>query len=158
MELRSEGETMRIMGIIVAFLAVVLVALMGSGVEVFIDIPSLIFVVVVPMALSTVAHGWQGVVEFSKVSLSIVGLGTVDATLRARMIRLTRNYISYTYASGVIGTMMGSIMIMAQYDRWSLEVGVAEAASVSMLTLLYAVLINELKMRPLLHAIIEHES
>ena len=113
----------------------------------FIDIPSLLIVVLIPMALTIVSYGFEGFKELFELFLKFTHEPTTPQAHLKKKIRILDSYIIYTYASGVIGTFIGIIALLTNSFVLSVEDGLA-SFSVALLTLFYATLINEIKIRP----------
>ena len=117
---------------------------MGSRPSIFLNIPSFVIVVGGTGALGFMSYGAK---EFfhAVMALRIVIVRLPRGLLRQRDADILRGLAVFSYASGVIGTMIGAVQILANIDDMSqLGAGVA----VALLTAFYSILLSEALLRP----------
>lgn len=121
----------RIIGFLLAAAVIVAGMFFGGGMGMFLDLPSLVYVVGLALGLSLFSEGWEGTRSRLKTGEGI------------------RRMISSLYAAGAIGTMNGVIAIFARLEEFSGNL--LAPFSVALLTLFYAMIISEVCLRPLAH-------
>jgi flagellar motor component MotA len=118
--------------------------LMGGRPVIFLNIPSFVMVAGGTGALGLMSYGAK---EFfhAVLVLRIVIVRSPRGLLRQRDADILRGLAVFSYASGVIGTMIGAVQILASLDDLS-QLGPRFA--VALLTVFYAILLSEAVFRP----------
>ena len=113
----------------------------GSG---FFNLPSLIICIFMPFALALASAGSSDLGNALR-AFRCFFVSPRETDLAARNAQVLRDMISYAYAAGVIGSMIGWIQILrASIRPENTPLGFA----VSILTILYAIIISECILRP----------
>lgn len=110
-------------------------ALMGGSVAVYIDLPSLVIVPVMPLAYMTVAYGMRATGAAFRVPLRA---GADAVSLKVAQAFWT-DAAKALWLFGIVGALSGGVQVLARLDDPE-KVGVNLA--VAMLTMLYAAFFN----------------
>ncbi len=118
--------------------------LMGGRPVIFLNIPSFVMVAGGTGALGLMSYGAK---EFfhAVLALRIVIVRLPRDMLRQRDADVLRGLTLYSYASGVIGTMIGAVQMLASTDDLS---QVPYGVAVCLLTVFYPILLSEAVFRP----------
>ncbi|MFC2140529.1 MotA/TolQ/ExbB proton channel family protein [Candidatus Auribacterota bacterium] len=129
-------------GMLIVLFLIMGAILLGGGN--FFNIPSLVICIGLPIGLSIAS---AGLADLGPALLSLRSLFITprDSDLKARNAQVLRDMISYAYAAGVIGTMIGWIQMLSGFNDFSL-IGIGFALSV--LTIFYSIIISECFLRP----------
>ena len=141
----AKGEDMKsgFIGMVLVVCLITPAIFLGGG-EGFLNIPSVLICIGLPIGLCITSAGVSDVVRALRALRCLV-VAPRESDLTARNAQVLGHMITYAYAAGVIGTMIGWIQILQSDtapDR--LPIGVA----VSLLTLFYSILISECVLRP----------
>ena len=118
---------------------------MGGTIAIFIDMPSLAIVTGVTVFFTFAHHSPK---EAANALRNAFGKAPVPATEAQRSIRVLWTARSLASASGVIGSLIGFVNMLANMDD---PKSIGPAMAVALLTLLYAVLIGEGLIGPLIN-------
>jgi len=130
-------------GMLGAFCLIIVAIVLGDS-EGFFNVPSLVVCIFLPIGL-TIASAGHSDLGRAVLSLRCLFGSPPESDLTVRNAQVLRHMISYAYAAGVIGSMIGWIQFLRQLDGTS---PVGKWISVSLLTLFYAVIIAECILRP----------
>lgn len=131
-------------GFTLAVSTVVLAIILGGRLELFFNIPSVVLVVGLTTAIGLMTYGVKDLAR-ALFALRVVVAHMPEGLLCKRDAEILRGLTVYIYASGVIGTSIGIIQMLATLDDPST---VYQGLTVALLTLFYAVLISEGLFRP----------
>lgn len=130
---RSRG---RILSILVLLLLLLWIMTSANHYTAFIDIPSLLFVSLMSIALLVFTNQWSDYVRAIKISMGVTEFTTKEYKASYNAMDLS---IKTIFASGVIGSIVGMIQLyLLLSDVSSMGLGMA----IRILTFLYALIIN----------------
>ena len=138
------------MGIMFAALGVGLILLgitLGGELRLFIDLPSIAIVSGLTVFL-TFAYHQAG--KSLNAFLTAFGSGQLSPSEAQEKIRILWTARGLASASGVVGCLIGFVNMLANLDD---PKSIGPAMAVSLLTLLYAVLISEVLLGPLINRV-----
>ena len=133
------------LGFLIATSVIVLAVVLSDGTHFFCDTLSLLLVVFLTTGLSVASFGARDTCD----ALSLCKILFTQVAPQAKHITILKTLRHYVYASGVIGTLIGWIVILNSYIDSS---ELFAAISVSLLTLFYSTLISELIFMPSIKA------
>lgn len=141
-----------IIGLLFATALIVAAIVLGPNVETFLNLPSITIVVGLVLAWGLHAFGASALAQAVKTVLRAAFrsdplVSDESAPEQAAMLREMRSHL---YFSGVIGTLIGWIQMAASMDDLSTF---GPAWAVSMLTLFYALLMDQCLVKPALHRV-----
>ena len=133
-----------LIGVIVAFGLTCGAIAVGASPLFFLHIPSLTFCVGVPIGLGIMSCGLRDCLK-AVAALRVLVLNSPDHVALQRSAKVLRQLISYTYAAGAVGTMIGWLQLaIAGAEGEDLLASFA----VSILTIFYAFIVSEFVLRP----------
>jgi len=130
-------------------LAISAALFLGGVVSIFINIPSAVICIVVPAGLGIAAFGMRDFLH-GVGTLRFFALEMSPDAVRERDRAVIRGMIPFVYASGLLGTFIGVVQMLATIDDPS-KFGAGMA--VALLTVLYAIFGAECILRPALRHI-----
>ena len=131
--------------IVLGFMTLFAALEINSDILFFIDIPSLLFVTVMPLFFTL---GFHGPSDLSKAVSSSLIAKKLDEQSSFSYQQTLSSWRLTTSASGVIGSLIGFVSMLAEMDDPS---KIGPAMAVSLLTALYAVIISELLIAPMIN-------
>ena len=134
----------RLLFILLGFMSLITAIIMNSETLIFIDTTSLMLVILLPLFFTMGFHGPTDLIKAVHISLSAAKLDE-QATAHEHTLSTLR---LTTSASGVVGSLIGFVSMLAQMDDPS---KIGPAMAVSLLTALYAVIISELLIAPMIN-------
>jgi len=140
-----------VLGVVCALALLTIVAVVGGGGAFFLNVPTLLLSVGVPLGLVLATFGVRDYVRLRDVLGTLVVNTELDE-IRPRDMAMLRALIRYTYAAAVLGMLLGLVNMCASLEDPS-RLGAAMA--IAMLPPLYALLIAEVWLRPCLRRL-EH--
>ncbi len=131
-------------GALIPFCLILCAIILGGSNNKFFDIPSLFICIGMPIGLSIASAGAS---DLGRALLALRSLFAPprESDLTVRNAQVLRQMIAYAYTAGVIGSMIGWIQILWQFDSIS---PIAKWVAVSILTIFYAIIISECILRP----------
>ena len=133
-----------ITGFALAISTVVFVIMLGGHPELFLNVPALVVVVGLTTAIGLMAYGTRDLAR-ALFAMRVVVARLPVGLLRHRDADVLRGLTVYVYASGIIGSSIGIIQILATLDDPST---LYPAVAVASLPVFYAVLASEGLLRP----------
>ncbi len=132
-----------LIGMFLVFGLIMLAIALGGG-NGFFNVPSLVICIGLPIGLSLASAGAGDTRNALRALRSLLVLPP-PADITVRNSQVLRHMISYAYAAGVIGTMLGWIQMLRHIKEPSIvPLGIA----VSLLTIFYSIIISECILRP----------
>ncbi len=132
-----------IIGVLLAFSLIILAITLGGG-NGFFNIPSLVICIGLPIGLSLASAGAQDTRNAIR-ALGVLIAAPSPTIVTSRTCQVLKHIISYAYAAGAIGSMIGWIQLLRQEQLPSVApLGFA----LSMLAIFYAIIISECILRP----------
>lgn len=131
-------------GMMLVFCLVAFAVILGDSEAVFINVPSLIICIGLPIGLSLASSSVTDTVGALR-SLRCLVISPKPGDITSRNAQVLRHMVSYSYAAGIIGAMIGGIQVLRQIDGLA---NIHVALSLSLLTLFYSTLISECILRP----------
>ena len=136
---------LRFIFIILGLITLCTALVINSDILLFIDVASLLFVTVMPLFLTL---GFHGPIDLSKAVLSSLIANKLNEQSSFSYQQTLSTLRLTTSASGVIGALIGFVSMLANMDDPS---KIGPAMAVSLLTALYAVIISELLIAPMIN-------
>ena len=134
----------RFLFILLGFISLIAAISINGELLIFIDTTSLMLIILLPLFFTMAFHGPTGLLKAVHISLSAAKLDE-QATPHEHTLSTLR---VTTSASGVVGSLIGFVSMLAQMDDPS---KIGPAMAVSLLTALYAVIISELLIAPMIN-------
>lgn len=122
----------------------ILCAIVLGGGNAFFNVPSLVICIFLPIGLSMASAGTSDLGHALR-ALRCLLLSRLECDLTVRNSQVLRHMISYAYAAGVIGALIGWIQMLRELKDIS---GLALGFSLTTLTIFYSILISECILRP----------
>jgi len=140
--LMKTGMGSKIIGIVLFFLVILMALFIGGGqhaIAIFTDIPSLLFVTLIPLSMSLLA----GLTSDYLRSFKIVFGGSAYSINECKASSIAMSLmIKLVYLSGFIGSLIGFVQLLRYLDN---PLNIGPALSVVVLTLFYALIFNVLQ-------------
>lgn len=134
------------LALIVVTGAVTMLAVLAGGMTIFIDIASILFVLLFMYAATVISFGSSGLIKSIK-GLSYLFASEISSTPATEFLSIIlKKQIRFVYGAAFIGILLGSIAIHANVEE---SIVFHRAYAVNMLVLLYAAIIAEGILRPL---------
>lgn len=125
---------------------VTMLAILAGGISQFIDVQSLLFVLLFMYAATVIAFGSTGLLK-SLTGLSYLFASDISPTPATEFLSIIfKRQIYFIYGAALIGLLIGSIAIHANVDE---AIIFHRAYAVNLVVLLYAAIIAEGILRPL---------
>jgi flagellar motor component MotA len=124
---------MRWPGLIIAVTGVVFAIVLGSGASSFVDLPSILFVLLVGGGILAAAHGFHAIADVSKALFGYVEHGNSVAVKRAAETG-RHSFV----AAGWVGVLIGVVQMLSELEDPS-QLG--RGMAVSLLTAFYGYLL-----------------
>jgi len=133
-------------GMLLVFGLIMPAILLGGDSAGFINVPSIVICIGMPIGLSIAS---AGVTDLGRAlrALRSLFVSAQEADLTARNSEVLRHMISHAYAAGVIGTMIGWIQMLFAVVEWD-HLILSRGLGVSILTVFHAIIISECILRP----------
>ena len=126
--------------------AIIMLAILGGNIAMFIDIASILFIVLFMYAATVVAFGSTGLLKSFK-GLSYLFASDISPTPATEFLSVIfKRQIYFIYGAALIGLLIGSIAIHTNVDE---AIIFHRAYAVNLVVLLYAAIIAEGILRPL---------
>mgnify|MGYP000645695780 CR=1 FL=1 len=126
--------------------AIIMLAILGGNIAMFIDIASILFIVLFMYAATVVAFGSAGLLKSFK-GLSYLFASDISPTPATEFLSVIfKRQIYFIYGAALIGLLIGSIAIHTNVDE---AIIFHRAYAVNLVVLLYAAIIAEGILRPL---------
>jgi|GEM_PF-3495294 len=132
-----------IVGMVGVFCLVVPAIFLGGG-SGFFNVPSVVICALLPISLALASAGASDVGRALR-ALRCLLVAPREADLTPRNAQVLRHMISYAYAAGVVGALIGLIQALSPFGGSST---LPMWVSLTLLTLLYSVFISECVLRP----------
>ena len=136
---------LRLIFILLGFITLFTALEINSSILMFIDVASLLFVTVMPLFFTL---GFHGTTDLSKAIIAALRANKLDEKSSFSYQQTLSTLRLTTSASGVVGGLVGFVSLLARMDDPS---KVGPAMAVCLLTALYAVIIAELLIAPLIN-------
>ena len=133
---------MYIFSIALAFAIIIFAAFINGGLFYIIDIFALLIIAIIPLLLFSVSATKEEFKSFMKYFFA-----PTKESATPKLVTLFEQYITYTYATGAILSMLGWIMLLNIFDIK--EFGTQHHMADAFLGLFYAILVVEFKLRPM---------
>jgi DNA-binding XRE family transcriptional regulator len=131
---------------------VVMLTILAGGVRIFIDVASILYVILFMYAATVIAFGSYGLVKSLK-GLRYLFAHDISPTPATEFLSVIfRKQITFIYGAAFIGLLLGSVAIHTNVDE---SLVFHRAYAVNLLVVLYAAIIAEAILRPL-SAKLEH--
>lgn len=130
-------------GMLLVFCLVAFAIVLGDG-GTFFNIPSLVICIGLPIGLSMASSGAADTAAALR-SLRCLLILPRAADVTVRNSQVLRHMVSYSYAAGIIGAMIGWIQLLRQVEELS---NIHLGLSLSLLTMFYSIIISECILRP----------
>ena len=128
---------------------VILLAILAGGISQFIDIQSILFVLLFMYAATAIAFGGHGMIK-SIIGLKYLFAGDISSSDSTKFLSvIITKQISFIYGGALIGLMVGLIAIFSHYNESVADGSLYSAYAVCLVVLLYASVIAEAILRPL---------
>ena len=118
---------------------------MGGPLNSFIDLPSLIIVLGPTVCLTSGYHSFGGLMSAIEAAIGTESLSALDAKNYIHTLSTARRIAG---GSGALGGLIGMVNMLSQMDDPS---AIGPAMAVLLLSILYAVMLSELVLGPLLN-------
>lgn len=132
-----------LLGMLLVF-CLIACAVAAGGDLCFLNVPSLVICIGMPIGLAMASAGASDLGR-SLRALRCLLVSPRGSDRTARNAQVLRHMISYAYAAGVIGTMIGWVQILRQATDL---LAAAPGFALSLLTILYSIIISECILRP----------
>ncbi len=123
---------------------VILAVLLGGSPGIFVNIPSAVIVFGVTFGVGLMAFGSKDLLS-SLLALRGLVFNAPDSAFQQRHVDVLKGLIPSAYASGVLGTLIGAVQMLATLDDPAM---LGAGMAVAILTVLYGVLLAEGILRP----------
>ncbi len=134
------------LALIVVTGVVVMLAILAGGVSQFIDVQSMLFVMLFMYAATVIAFGSSGLIKSIK-GLSYLFASEISSTPATEYLSLIfKKQIYFIYGAALIGLLIGSIAIHTNVDE---AIVFHRAYAVNLIVLLYSAIFAEGILRPL---------
>jgi transcriptional regulator with XRE-family HTH domain len=134
------------LALVVVLGAVILLAILAGNISAFIDIASILFVLLFMYAATVISFGSSGLLKSIK-GLSYLFASEISPTPATEFLSvILKKQIYFIYGAAFIGLLLGSISIHANVEE---SIVFHRAYAVNLLVLLYAAIIAESILRPL---------
>ncbi len=134
------------LALVVVMGAVILLAVLAGNITAFIDIASILFVLLFMYAATVISFGSSGLIKSIK-GLSYLFASDISPTPATEFLSvILKKQIYFVYGAAFIGLLLGSISIHTNVEE---SIVFHRAYAVNLLVLLYAAIIAEGILRPL---------
>lgn len=140
-----------LVGITACLSLIVMALLMGGGILMAVDVPSILIALLLPISLSMVSNGasltWQ--------ALRLIGWMFYEPSKSQNIhasLPVLRKFIIYCYSAGVVSSLL-ALLSSINYFNDMTKVQLANSIQVVLLALIYGVLLAEIVFRPVHHKI-----
>ncbi|MGN7612790.1 hypothetical protein ACQZV8_11975 [Magnetococcales bacterium HHB-1] len=139
-----------IIGFVLAIAIISIGILLGSDLHVFFNPPSLIFVLGLTIGLGLLSFGAQKLFFAIKTVFSLTLLGRTPNPEQVNLISVIRGLRKHLYYSAMIGAFIGWVQILSTLDD---PAALGPAVAVSIFTIFYALIFDQIFCQPALHRI-----
>lgn len=135
-----------IVGIALIFSAIAFYLNISGDPYAIIDVPALIYIIVVPVAISILSNGYKPTSQVYKLVSWLVYEQKEMNNIHV-LLPILRKLIIYSYASGATGTLFSLLGMLTGSD----EIYYPAGFSIALLIFIYATIQSEFVFRPLYH-------